>query len=78
MLIPRRVTAVVLALAFAFGLLLSTGCTKYASTEDLQKLEEARKAALSAEKELDRIEAERRDVEDELAAKETELQATKD
>lgn len=78
MYIPRRVTTVVLALVFVFGLVFSTGCTKYASPEDLQKLEEARKAALSAEKELDRIKTERRDVEDELANKEAELESTKE
>lgn len=76
--LPRRVTTVVLALALLFGLLISTGCTKYASPEDLQRLEEARKAALAADKELGRIQAERQDVESELAAKNVELEAAKE
>lgn len=74
---PRRVTSVALALVFAFGLLTSVSCTKYASLEDLQNLDEARKAAVAAEKELDRVKAERSDVEKELAGKEAELVAAK-
>jgi len=69
---------VVLALVFTFGLLSSVGCTKYASPEDLQNLDEARKAAVASEKELDRIKGERSDVEQELAVKEAELAAAKE
>ena len=72
---PRRVTTVVLALLFMAGLLMSVGCTKYASPDDLQRLEEARKAAIAAEKTLDDTKAERADVERELADKEAELKA---
>ncbi|MCF7810145.1 hypothetical protein K9N50_04060 [bacterium] len=75
---PRRVTSVALALVFSFGLLSSVSCTKYASPEDLQNLDNARKAAVAAEKELDRVKAERSDVEKELAGKEAELAAAKE
>ncbi len=70
---PRRVTTVVLTLVFTASLLASVGCTKYASQEDLQQLEAARKAAISAEKELEKTKDERKMVEQELAGKEAEL-----
>lgn len=70
---PRRVTTVVLALLFAAGSMMSVGCTKYASPDDLQRLEEARKAAISAEKELDNKKDERMAVEQELADVKAEL-----
>jgi septal ring factor EnvC (AmiA/AmiB activator) len=74
MVIPRRFATVVLTLVFAAGIILSTGCTKYASSDDLQRLEEARKAAVSAEQELDRLKADRKKVEGDLADAEAELQ----
>ncbi|MDP8237911.1 MAG: hypothetical protein P9X24_02365 [Candidatus Hatepunaea meridiana] len=70
---PRRVTAVALSLAFVAMLLMSVGCTKYASPDDLQQLEGARKAAVSAEKCVDDIKAERQDVKRELDKKEADL-----
>jgi len=78
MIEPRRVTTVVLTMVFSLGLMLSAGCTKYASPDDLQQLEEARKAAISAEKELDRVKAERSDVAQELADKEAELKVVQE
>ena len=77
MIVPRRVLVVTLIFALATGLLVTTGCTKYASPDDLQKLETAKQAALSAEKELDKVKAEHKQVEKELAGKQKELQATK-
>ena len=73
MLKPRRVSAMVVTVMFAAGMLLSVGCTKYASQDDLARLEEARKAAISAEKELDKTKVERKKVEGELADFEAEL-----
>jgi len=78
MIKPRRVTAVVVALVFAVTLIMSVGCTKYASPDDLQRLEEARKAAVSAEKEIDKVKTERKQVEQDLANKEAELKAVQE
>jgi len=64
---------VVVTAMFAVGILLSVGCTKYASQDDLQRLEEARRAAISSEKELDKKKTERKTVERELADIEAEL-----
>ncbi len=65
-------TALVAALiaSFMFG---ATGCTKYASPDDMKKLKEAEQAAISAEKEQSKIVAERKKMENELAAKQQEL-----
>jgi len=73
MLKPRRLSTVVVTVVFAAGILLSVGCTKYASQDDLQRLEEARRAAISAEKELDKTKADRKNVERDLADIEAEL-----
>ena len=73
MLKPRRLSAVVVTVMFAASIFLSLGCTKYASQDDLQRLDEARKAAISAEKEVDKKKAERKNVERELADIEAEL-----
>jgi septal ring factor EnvC (AmiA/AmiB activator) len=59
--------------AFVFALGLG-GCTKKPSQEELTKLEEARAAAESAEKKLAELRAERSSLEDQLRAKEGELQ----
>lgn len=72
---PRRVTTVVLTLVLTASLLVSVGCTKYASQDDLQQLEAARKAAISAEKELEKTKDERKMVEQELSEKEAELKS---
>jgi septal ring factor EnvC (AmiA/AmiB activator) len=77
MIVPRRVLVVTVIFALAAGLLVTTGCTKYASPDDLQKLETAKQAALSAEKELDKVKVEHSQVEKDLAGKQKELQATK-
>ncbi len=78
MKIPRKVTAVVLVALFSAGVLVSGGCTKYANPDDLQTLDEAKKAAVAAEKELDKIKIEHKKVAKELAEMEKELKATKD
>lgn len=53
---------------------LGSGCTKYASEEDLQNLERQKQAALSAEKKVEQLKAEKSDLEKTVAQKEAELQ----
>lgn len=67
----------VMATALLAGALIAVGCTKYASPDDLKRLDEAQAAALSAEKELEQVRAERRKLEQDLAAKQRELEHAK-
>jgi peptidoglycan hydrolase CwlO-like protein len=55
------------------GLMLSTGCTKKPSQEELSKLNEARMSAEAAEKKLADLKAERVQLEAQLEAKKEEL-----
>jgi len=55
------------------GLMLSTGCTKKPSQEELSKLNEARMSAEAAEKKLADLKAERVQLETQLEAKKEEL-----
>jgi len=60
----------------SFSLLLLpliTGCSKKPSPDELSKLEEAKMAAMAAEKELEAKKAERADLEQELEKKQKEL-----
>jgi septal ring factor EnvC (AmiA/AmiB activator) len=57
---------------FVVGL-LSTGCTKYASEDDLANLEEAKQAAMAAEKMVQDKESEKADLQRELAKLNEEL-----
>ena len=67
-----------LAVLFSFVLLLcSAGCTKYADMDDLEKLDEAKQAAISAEAELNQAQAERRRMLREIEAKRQELEDAK-
>jgi septal ring factor EnvC (AmiA/AmiB activator) len=75
MTIRRPFLAVLLVFAIAGSLLVTAGCTKYASPDDLQRLDEAKQAAILAEKDLDKIKVEHRKLEADLADKEKELQA---
>jgi len=59
------------------SLLTIGGCAKWASPDDLQKLEAARKSVQSAEKELADLKAERRQLETEKQAKTLELEQAK-
>ena len=59
-------------LLFAFTM---TGCTKYAKEEDLKNLKNAEEAALAAESQLKRKQAERAGWERKVAQKETERDA---
>ena len=63
--------------AFGISLLMSVGCTKYASPDDLKKLDEANKAAVSAEADLDHAKADRMALEKKVAAKQADLDAAK-
>ena len=53
------------------------GCTKYATQEQLTNLDETKKAALAAEKQLEEKIAEREDWEKKVAQKEAELEEKK-
>jgi len=72
-----RIVRLAIGAAFCFSLLAVGGCTKYASPDDLKKLDEANQAALSAEKQLDQTKSERMGLEKQLAAKQAELDSTK-
>jgi septal ring factor EnvC (AmiA/AmiB activator) len=68
----RRATGIALVLALAAIPLLS-GCTTYASKEDLRMLDEAKKAAESAEADLAACKQRRAELEQELAQKKANL-----
>ena len=76
----RRATGIGVILAFA-AVSLFSGCTTYASKDQLRMLDEAEKAAGSAEAELAACKQRRAELEQELAqrkAKLAELQNTRD
>ena len=52
----------------------TTGCTKYASQEQLKALEDAKNAALSAEKRVEELKVEKAQLEKDIAVKKQELQ----
>jgi septal ring factor EnvC (AmiA/AmiB activator) len=62
-----------LAVGAVLGLLIMNGCTKRPSEQELQKLEEARMAAESAESKLADLKNERAQLEKSLEDKQTEL-----
>lgn len=70
----KRTGLIGLLLVFAVALVLGTGCTKYASEEELQQLEEQRNAALAAEQALEDCQEEVSRLERVQAEKEAELQ----
>ena len=74
MTLLKRILTAALTLLFTISLLGAVGCTKYASQDDLNKLSEAKQAAASAEKELDKVKSTRIALEKDLQAKEKELQ----
>ncbi len=71
MKILKRLTGIALVLVFSLSF-LTIGCTKYASPDDLKKLDEAQKAAISAEKELEQLKKERADLERQVSPKQNE------
>jgi len=62
----------------AFLFLSATGCTKYASPDDLQNLEASRQAILSAEKERNQLKDEIQKLEKDIKVKQDSLQAVRD
>ncbi len=72
----RKFSAITLML-FVCALLFSS-CTKKPSKEELSKLEEARSAALSAEKKLSELRTEREQLESQLDSKKKELKQIED
>jgi len=71
--ILRKAPMTGLTILLMVAFITVSGCTKYASQDDLQRLQEARQAALSAEKELDKLTPERKSLEEELSRKQQEL-----
>ncbi len=63
--------------AFIAGTLAFGGCTKYASPDDLKKLDAADKAAVSAERDVEKAKSERRGLEKQVNNKKAELDAAK-
>jgi len=60
------------------SLVVVTGCTRYASEEQLKQLEETKSAALSAEKKVEDLNTEKANLQKELEAKKKELEAVKE
>lgn len=73
MLIKKFGKTTVKVVFLALFVLGSVGCTKYASQDDLKTLKESEQAAISAEKQKDKVIAERMALEKELSAKQQEL-----
>jgi len=76
MKLSTRGSLVALAVTAIF-FLATTGCTKYASPDDLQRLEASRQAVLSAEKERDQVNDQIRKMEKDIKAKDDSLQAVR-
>lgn len=72
----RTFTLVLVSGIFITGLFFS-GCTKHPSQEQLNALEEQKKAALAAEDQLDKLRREKADLENQLAKKKAELEKSK-
>ena len=72
----RKIKTKVVILGISlFGLaFMFNGCTKYASPEDLQALEQQRQAALAAEAKVQELERQKADLERQIAQKERELE----
>jgi len=68
------VRALTLFSVMLFLVVLGTGCTKYASEEDLQNLEKQKQAALSAEQKVEQLKVEKARLEQLKAEKEAVLQ----
>lgn len=74
MLKKLLVLASIVCLIAAFSL---TGCTRHPNEEQLNTLEETKKAALGAEDQLAQKQQEKADLENELAEKKQKLEDTK-
>jgi len=69
----KRFISLLILVLFLVGMLSSTGCTKYASEDQLKALEDAKNAALSAERRVEELKAEKAQLEKDIAAKRQEL-----
>ncbi|MDZ7262506.1 MAG: hypothetical protein ONB05_10430 [candidate division KSB1 bacterium] len=72
----RRGVIILLAALFLSGLYIS-GCAKHPSQEELNALEEAKKAALASEDQLSKKQREKADLEKQLANKKAKLEELK-
>ena len=72
-----KVVSIAVLLAFMFGTLTITGCTKYANEEELRALDDQKAAALAAEKKVQDMESEKSNLERELQSKKAELDKVK-
>lgn len=70
----KRLISVIMVLAFFAGTLFMSSCTSHPNEEQIQALEEARSAALAAEKECSDKKAERQEMEANVNAKKAELE----
>jgi len=70
----KRFISFLILILFLVGMLSSTGCTRYASEEQLKALEDARNAALSAERRVEELKVEKAQLEKGIAVKRQELQ----
>ena len=77
MISTGRAIRTVIVCAFAAGILVFGGCTKYASPDDLKNLDAAEKAAVSAERDVEKTKTERRGLEKQVNDKKAELDAAK-
>jgi len=73
-----RALAVFATIICFVGTLLIAGCTKHPNEEQMNTLEETKKAALSAEDELAKKQQEKADLENELAEKNEQLEKAKE
>ena len=72
-----RIVAVLAVVAFLFSTFALSGCAKHPSKEQLQTLEETKKAALAAEDQLAQKQQEKADLEKQLAEKKKKLDEAK-
>ena len=70
----KRFISLLILVLFLVGMLSSTGCTRYASQEQLKALEDACNAATAAEKRIETLKTEKAQLERDLAVKEQELE----
>lgn len=78
MKLPEKRGMIVRLAVVALCFMTVVGCTKYASTDDLQELERANRAASSAENKLKQLKAEESDVKQALLARQDSLEFVED
>ncbi len=73
----KKVVALLLSASMALALLMSTGCARHPNEEQIRVMEEARAAALAAEKKLEEKRQERMNLEKQLEEKKQLLEKVK-